>query len=180
MRIIAIDPGPEQSAWVLYDSVKKEIINSAIEPNPVIVAPGNDLLSVGHQLVVEVMVSAFINPTKKKGYVGKTTMATQKWAGIFLGFSAGRKFPVRHYDFANAELHRKQVVSHLCGNARAGDSDIRAVLMDSFPATGKDSKGKPSVMGTKKRPGPLYGIKKDLWSALALAVTYADKLEKSL
>ena len=29
--------------------------------------------------------------------------------------------------------------------------------------------------GTKANPGKLYGVKSHIWSALALAVTYADK-----
>ena len=32
--------------------------------------------------------------------------------------------------------------------------------------------GKDKAIGSKREPGPLYGFKADLWSALALAVTF--------
>lgn len=32
--------------------------------------------------------------------------------------------------------------------------------------------GKDAAIGRKATPGPLYGITKDLWSALAIAITY--------
>jgi hypothetical protein len=32
-----------------------------------------------------------------------------------------------------------------------------------------------TAIGRKAAPGPLYGISRDVWSALAVAVTYADR-----
>jgi len=60
---------------------------------------------------------------------------------------------------------------HLCKNNRAKDANIRQALLDRFPATGG---GKAPQIGTKKQPGPLYGVTSHLWSALAVAVTWAD------
>ena len=39
-----------------------------------------------------------------------------------------------------------------------------------------DRFGGSSAIGLKRSPGPLYGVSKDVWSALAVAVTYADSL----
>ncbi len=33
--------------------------------------------------------------------------------------------------------------------------------------------------GTKKNPGPTYGIKSHLWAALAVAVTAYDKIKEN-
>jgi len=71
-------------------------------------------------------------------------------------------------------LMRKTVAAHLCNTSRANDSNIRQALIDRF------GPGREKAIGTKKNPGPLYGIKKDLWSALAVAVTYADKIKETV
>jgi len=57
---------------------------------------------------------------------------------------------------------------HLCGSARAKDTNIRQALIDRY--------GGSAAIGKKAAPGPLYGVSKDVWSALAVAVTAADTL----
>ena len=57
---------------------------------------------------------------------------------------------------------------HLCGSAKAKDSNIRQAIIDRY---GGDPK---RCIGTKKAPGPLYGISADQWAALALALTAAE------
>lgn len=178
MKILAIDPGPEKSAWVFYESDNKQIIKATIQPNHEIVnaGKGDTVFLSGsyhkYHIAVEVMISAFTGGPKQKGYIGKTTMATQKWAGIFLGwFGAFYTQSIQN----QRELHRKEIVTYFCGSSRAGDSDVRAALIDRFPPTGG---GKIPQIGIKKKPGPLYGIKTHVWSALALAVYYAEQQEK--
>lgn len=57
-------------------------------------------------------------------------------------------------------IYRRDVKLHLCGNARAKDSNIRQALIDKLgPA------------GTLRAKGPLYGVKSHAWAALAVAVT---------
>jgi hypothetical protein len=50
---------------------------------------------------------------------------------------------------------------------RAKDQNIRQALIDRL--------GPP---GTKKNPGPTYGVTSHMWSALAVAVTAHDKLKE--
>ena len=61
---------------------------------------------------------------------------------------------------------------------KATDSNIRVALIDMFPRTGQNTKGEPCAKGCKKHPGPLYGVSKDVWAALGVAITY-DKMLKS-
>jgi hypothetical protein len=61
-------------------------------------------------------------------------------------------------------LPRRAVMLALCGDSRAKDANIRQALIDRF--------GGPAAVGRKAAPGPLYGIARDVWSALAIAVTY--------
>lgn len=58
---------------------------------------------------------------------------------------------------------RRDVKLHLCASPRAKDGNIRQALIDRLGA-----------VGTKKNPGPLFGIAGHRWSALAVAVTAHD------
>ena len=44
-----------------------------------------------------------------------------------------------------------------------------------YPASGG---GKNPQVGTKSQPGPLFGFKADIWAALGVGVTYANKIEQ--
>jgi hypothetical protein len=84
----------------------------------------------------------------------KEEMDTQFWAGRF----------VQHFDVPWTPIYRMDVKIHVCGYANAKDKNIRQAMLDRFG-------GK----GTKKSPGPLFGFKDDLFSALAIGVTWLDK-----
>jgi hypothetical protein len=74
-------------------------------------------------------------------------------------FSIGRMATL-----ANVRLvPRRDVKLHICGSPRAKDGNIRQALIDRF-----------GPVGTKKAPGPLWGISKHRWAALAVAVTAFD------
>jgi hypothetical protein len=60
-------------------------------------------------------------------------------------------------------IPRRDVKLHLCQSPRAKDPNIRQALIDRFGPT-----------GTKKNPGPLFGIAGHRWAALAVAVTAHD------
>ena len=66
-------------------------------------------------------------------------------------------------------LSRRDVKHHLCGGSQAKDAQIREAMIDRFGGT------KAKAVGLKKTPGPLYGVSKDVWAALAVGVTYRDK-----
>ncbi|MEN8721171.1 MAG: hypothetical protein ABF296_13010 [Oceanococcaceae bacterium] len=91
--------------------------------------------------------------------VGRDVFETVFWSGR-LAERAG-KF---------SRVFRKQVKLHLCGSMRAKDPHIRQALIDRFGGV----QGKDRAIGRKASPGPLYGIKTHIWSALAVAVTYHD------
>jgi len=66
---------------------------------------------------------------------------------------------------------RKEVKLNLCNSARAKDKNIRQAIVDRFEPTGG---GKKPQFGTKKHPGPLYGVYDHKMSALAVAITFAE------
>lgn len=113
------------------------------------------------RLVVE-MIACYGMP------VGKEVFETVFWIGRFIQcwFENGS-----HHKSIPARIYRQDVKLHLCKSPRANDATIRAALIDRF------GPGKERAIGKKKTPGPLYGVKGDVWAALALAVTFADKLK---
>jgi len=161
--ILAIDPGNEKSALVVYDTQLDKPVWSEIWPNEDVVV---DMLPMAgtverplDRLVVEMIASYGMA-------VGREIFETVYWIGRFC-----QAWPRYKGDRTVSRLFRKDVKMHLCHSMRATDANIRAALIDRF------GPGKEKAVGTKKAPGPLYGIKKDLWSALAVAVTYADTVD---
>lgn len=89
--------------------------------------------------------------------VGREVFETCVWIGRFIEAWGG----------PYTLVYRKDVKLHLCGQPRAKDSNIRQALIDRYG-------GKDRAVGKKATPGPLYGVSADVWSALAIAVTFAD------
>ena len=144
--VLAIDPGPSRSAWLRFDGVRPQ--GFGIAANDVLVRA----LRTGG--LPDVVV---IEEIRSYGMaVGQETFDTARWTGRFE--EAAHRVPV-------AFVGRKEIVVELCGSARASDSNVRAALIDRFG-------GKDAAIGRKASPGPLYGIANDVWSALAIAVTY--------
>ncbi len=146
MTILAIDPGNVQSAFVIWDG--EQILSFGIEQNVAFLERIN-YFRVGWNgpIVCEKIASYGMA-------VGESVFATCFWTGRFWQVS-GDNFHL---------VPRLKVKMHLCHIARAKDGNIRQALIDRF--------GEP---GTKKAPGRLYGVSKDVWAALALAVTWWDQ-----
>ena len=101
--------------------------------------------------------------------VGKSIFETVYWTGRFCASYDTANMPKRYAD----RMPRKDVKMHLCQSMRAKDSTVSQALVDRF-APFEKNKGK----GTKRNPGFFYGFKSDIWSAMALAVTFFDKHEE--
>lgn len=151
--MIAIDPGNEHSAWVIYAGGK--VHGAGIADNDTILAKIDCEWDEGLPLVIE-MIASYGMP------VGKEVFDTCLWIGRFMEAAGGAEL-----------VYRKDVKMHLCGNMRAKDSNIRQVLIDRF------GPGRERAIGRKASPGPLYGFKRDMWQALAVAVTYDDLQQRA-
>lgn len=155
MRIFGVDPGTTESGWVLLSAGRVE--NSGVSPNYDLlrwVQAGQD----ADMLAIEMIAGMGMT-------VGQTTFETVRWIGRFQ--QAWRE------PEAVRLVYRRQVKTFLCGNQQAKDANIRQALLDIFPATGG---GATPQIGTKARPGPLYGVSSHAWSALAVAMTIAGTL----
>ncbi len=72
-------------------------------------------------------------------------------------------------------IKRSAVKLALCGTPRAKDSNVNAALRAKF--CDWLSLDEAEIKGRKKAPGPLYGVVKHAWSALAVAVVAAHGKE---
>jgi len=148
MKILAIDPGSTESAFVIFDGIN--ILDKGIIPNEQLL----DYSASYDKLAIE-MVASYGMP------VGKTVFETCVWIGRFIE-AHGLGITADH-----DKVYRQEVKMHLCNSMRAKDGNIRQALIDRF-----------GEVGTKKNPGALYGVSSDIWSALAVAVYEYDKLVK--
>jgi hypothetical protein len=88
--------------------------------------------------------------------VGKEVFETCVWIGRFV-------------EVARVEprlVYRRDAKLHLCHSPRAKDANVRQALIDRL-----------GPQGTKKNPGPTYGMRSHLWAALAVAVYAGDVKE---
>jgi len=144
MKILAIDPGNVQSAYVVWDTATETIEHKGIEEN----LDMYRYILLGKKFDADVLVCEMIACYGMA--VGKTVFDTCVWIGRFT-------------EPEDILVYRKDIKMHFCHSMRAKDSNIKQALVDRF--------GEP---GTKKNPGKLYGVKKDIWAALAVAVYFAD------
>lgn len=151
MRVLAIDPGPERSGYVVFD--------------------GTRVLAHGWEAFEDmaVLIGHYGGPVVFEGVesygmaVGAETFETVFVTGRLYEFAA-----LTHGEQAPSRLYRKAIKLHLCGSVRATDVNIRRALLERFG-------GAKAAKGTKAQPGPLYGVSGHAWAALALAVVWWDQ-----
>lgn len=148
MLLLAIDPGTVQSGWCTFEAGK--VLDSGVWPNENLLRVVNfaDTWPQPTALAIE-MVASYGMP------VGKEVFETVRWIGRF---QQAWRDPE-----AVRLVYRKDVKIHLCGSMKAKDTHIWQALIDKL-----------GPVGTKKEPGPLYGVKSHARSAVAVAVTAAE------
>lgn len=146
-RILAIDPGTEQSGWVLLRDGAVE--DSGVHKNHDVllwVQAGQD----ADVLAIEMMRARGM-PTSNDEF------KTLVWIGRF---QQAWRDPE-----AVRLVYRQDVKLHVCGSMKAKDANIRAALLDQVGPQGK-----------KSAPGPTFGVKSHAWAALGVAVTARHQL----
>ena len=160
MNLLAIDPGSEQSAWLVYDLEERKPLAWDKEENESILDQiqdwEDDLLYWPGVGLVEHVAIETLHPRGMPTSIEE--MQTQFWAGRFVQ-AIGLPF---------TQIDRKDEKMTLCGRcAKVTDANIRAALIDLFG-------GKDAALGKKKSPGVLYGMSGDCWQALAIAICWQE------
>jgi len=147
-KLLAIDPGTFKSAWLTLDLDEMVPISFGILENDKLI---NLVADWRHHLAIEIMKSY-------GNVIGDSVLITCEWIGRFTQAS----------DYDPIRLTRSEIVVNICHDSRAGDKNVRRAIMDRFG-------GRAIAVAQKRQPGPLYGVSYDVWSALAIGLTAADK-----
>jgi len=159
VRLLAIDPGTTESAYVVIDEECSPMIFGKID-NATLrtkIVRGYDEIEAD-RVVIEMVASYGMA-------VGADVFETCVWVGRFAEAVRASWWPHTEPKL----ITRNPIKLHHCRSGRANDSNITQALVDRF-APGQRNHGK----GTKDEPGWFYGFKKDIWQAYALAVYAAD------
>lgn len=154
MRVLAIDPGPKQSAFVQY--CVGGILDHQKVDNSLLLAIIRDCDDRDFQKIAIEMIASYGMA------VGAEVFETVFWIGRFFEAAARRSIEPKL-------IYRLDVKKAICHNGAAKDPNVRQAIIDRFG-------GKEIAIGKKAAPGPLYGISGDEWSALAVALTYEEEL----
>ena len=162
--VFGIDPGSEQTAIV---AVSKSLTGSPSGRGGVWTPNGTSPGILPNAEVYKwcrYALPGIVGIERARSYgmrVGASVFETCEWAGAFYQRLQEAGVDVVWVD-------RIAVKMHMCHDSRAKDADIRQALIDQFGGS------REKAIGTKAKPGPLYGIKKDMWSALGVALTTAQ------
>lgn len=142
--IVGIDPGPNEHGIVFFDG--ERVVGKANADWDCAVEAINFASLPSDAVIACEMIECFGMP------VGREVFQTCVRIGQLL-----QAFPTMRL------IPRRDIKMHLCGTPRAKDPNVRQALIDKL-----------GPVGTKKQPGPCYGVSSHLWSALAVAVTAAE------
>jgi hypothetical protein len=151
LKILAIDAGTIRSGFCFFDTDALDFYDGNYSPH-------GKIENVAFKTILSIadydhLVMEDITPFSS---VGATTIETIKWLGRFESLS----FRPHTY------ITRQQVKKHLIGKVNGmKDKHVReAVIKRMYPKF------------SRKDQGPLKGVTADAWSAVALALTFADRV----
>ncbi len=153
MKILAVDPGNVESGYAVISLPEFSLHEFGKVPNEDLLMRMPFLCHNVDAVAVE-MVACYGMP------VGKDVFDTCVWIGRFC--------QVIGAEWVNY-IYRKDEKLCLCMDSRAKDSNIRQALINRY-ARHDFKNGK----GRKDNPDVFYGVAKDVWSAIAVGVTYYE------
>lgn len=150
MSILAIDPGPEYSAFVLRTDSGAFPYRGKV--------PEGEIYGIIDRTKPGIVVVEHLQCFGMA--VGAEVFETAYNIGSIRKYCALLEVPF-------GKIFRGNVKMHICQSMRATDANIRRAILDRFG-------GEKAAIGRKQEPGPLYGISGDMWSALAIAITWSE------
>mgnify|MGYP000285633705 FL=1 len=153
MIVLGIDPGPTHCGVVIYDTEARRVKQS-YKDKTVLAA----LLQIEHRASARMIDLVAIERVQSYGIAGASLLRTAEVGGM-LHYCAMRE------EVKVVWLYRREVLRGLDVTGKGNrDSLVRQRLIEIH---GGD---RASAVGTKAKPGPLYGVASHAWSALAVAV----------
>jgi Holliday junction resolvasome RuvABC endonuclease subunit len=124
VTLLAIDPGTEQSGWVVLDD-ENRIVSSGVHPNTDVLTAVREYEDVAIE-----MIASYGMP------VGREVFETCVWVGRYIEAASEPDTVIR--------VTRNEVKNHLCGSSKAKDPNVRQALIDLFGPPGKKSAPGPT------------------------------------
>jgi hypothetical protein len=174
MKLLAIDPGSTQSAYVVVDT------NQGLAPVWFDKIRNEELLELPHLTTADHIAIEQVGHYGTGMPAGKDVFDTCIWLGRYWQKALTR--PLAHDVVGDIPIGppsepptidlvlRKTVVTHICGSSKAGDPHVIQALVDRFGRAEHGRHGK----GVKDNPGWFFGFAGDVWQCYALAVYIFD------
>lgn len=157
MRIFAIDPGNEASAYALVELPDFRIVEKGKIPNGELLDMCRSITGEGADIAAIEMIASYGMP------VGREVFDTCVWIGKYMGA----------LQISTTTVYRLDEKLCLCHDTRANDASIRRALIDRYAK--HDLK---TGRGTAKNPDVFHGVSADIWAAVAVAVTAFERMEQ--
>lgn len=157
MNVLALDPGPEITGFVFWDSETEEVDHSGNPDNETLLESVRSLKK--NEIPCDAIAIEWIESFST---ANNTLYETCLIIGRFYEIAKQLGIPVYL-------ITRRTVKSVVAGTNKAKDADIRRILIEDFGDIA-DMKG--------RQKGALKGVSSHAWSALAIAVTYIQLLKE--
>ena len=146
--VLGIDPGPTNCGAVLYEAEARRV---HFAWKSLTVAEALAAIECRPQLVAIERVQSY-------GIAGASLLQTARSAGRLEQAAQGLRLPTRL-------IYRREVLRALDVTGKGNrDALVRQRLIEMHGGERR------AAQGTKKAPGPLYGVASHAWAALAVAV----------
>ena len=163
MMFVAIDPGPEESAYVVIEDGR--IVRAEKVDNGLLL----DMLSTPEWIEERVIIEQI----KAYEHIGDSALWTVHWCGRFHQVAVQNGMRV-------AYVPRATVKTHVTGHCRtAKDRHVREAMIDRWgppqiQITDEEQAHLPRSKRRKYKPGPTAEFRADTWAALAVATWWLD------
>ena len=151
MIVLGIDPGPTHCGFCAYDNLAGKIIEAHKALSVVETLTALDIYAGRAALVAVERVQSY-------GIAGSSLLRTSETVGRLWQCSEALRLPT-------VLLYRREVLRGLDVTGKGNrDALVRERLIEMHGGERR------KAQGTKKDPGPLYGVASHAWQALAVAV----------
>jgi hypothetical protein len=151
--VLSIDPGEKTSGYVVYDRDRHRVLDSNSEADNESV-----LWTITHDWATWAALVCE-KPAAMGQPLSSNLVETTIWAGAFWAASDRGRW---HW------LTRNQIKVALCGRCQGvKDSHVACAAQERFG-------GRKAALGTKKEPGPCYGVAGHSWQALAACLAWVE------
>lgn len=149
--IVGIDPGPEKCGLAVYDTGARRVLEAHKDLSVEDTLSALDIYAGRAGLVGIERVQSY-------GIAGSSLLRTSETVGRLWQCSQALRLPT-------VLLFRREVLRGLDVTGKGNrDSLVRERLIEMHGGERR------KAQGTKKQPGPLYGVASHAWAALAVAV----------